>query len=83
MYDIKDIDSAESNIEFKKHQAIRQLIFTEDVFILQIDYSDPLLRGELDALIEKLKDTLALCVDVVAKCTPFALQQTKIGIEKI
>lgn len=83
LYDFENLATDASRLEFKKHMAIKQLKFAEDAFEIQIDGSVGVPEDVMGELIEKLESTLALCVDVTAKRTPFKIKQTKIVTERI
>jgi len=83
LYDINSIDNHESLLEFKKHLAIKKLLFREDHMELLVDYSDEEIREELHDQFFKLNDTLERCVDVIRNRSPFNILQTSIKITEI
>jgi len=83
LYDISNINNPISNMEFRKHQAIKKLEFCPTMLTAYVDYSDSEVSKALDTLFEKLNRTLAYCVEVAEKCTPFTIYQTSIKVEKI
>lgn len=83
LYDASKMTKKNDIIAFGTHEAIRDVIPEEDCFRMIIrEPKDPIVREGLDELIVKLGITLAECVDVTAKRTPFTISQTRIVIEK-
>ena len=81
MYDVENINNEFSKMEFRKHQAIKQLIINEDSFVMRVDTSDEeVYRGVLK-LKDKLMQTLQECKEVVEKRTPYRIMQNEIIIE--
>lgn len=81
MYDIESIDDEFSKMEFKKHQAIKQLIIKEDAFVMVVDTSDEVVFQGVLKLKAKLMETLQECKEVVEKRTPFKITQSEILLE--
>lgn len=81
MYDIDNIDNEFSKMEFKKHQAIKQLIIKEDAFIMVVDTSEPVVYQEVLKLKDKLNETLSECKAVVEQRTPYQITQSEILIQ--
>lgn len=77
-YDIDKISNAVSQMEFRKHQAIRRLTTDEKTFTMEVDESDEIVFKETMKLVEKLNLTLKECRDVVEKKTPFKITQEEI-----
>lgn len=81
MYDVDKINDEFSKMEFRKHQAIKQLVINKDSFVMKVDASDEeVYRGVLK-LKDKLMKTLQECKEVVEKRTPFQITQNEIFIE--
>jgi len=83
LYNISELSNKTSIVEFKKHQAIKRLEFESDCLKAYVDYSDADISTSLDELFEKLNDTLAYCIDVVKKRTPFSICQKRVEVEKL
>jgi len=77
MYDMGKIVDKTAKVEFSKHCAIKEVICKEDSIQAYVDFSDKNLHASLFEEFEKLSDTLAQCIDVVEKRTPFAISQKK------
>jgi len=83
LYDMSAIDNHESYLEFKKHHAIKKLIFRDEYMELLVDFSDDEIREELHDQIYKLDDTLKRCADVIKKRSPFDISQTSIKVTEL
>lgn len=81
MYDIDSISNEFSKMEFKKHQAIKQLEIDEDAFTLIVDTSDEVVYEGVVVLMGKLNETLQACKEVVEKRTPYRITQSEIRIK--
>lgn len=81
MYDIDTINNEFSKMEFKKHQAIKQLVIEEDTFVMIVDTSDDVVYQGVVELKGKLNQTLQVCKEVVEKRTPYRITQSEIVIK--
>lgn len=81
MYDVEKIDNEYSRLEFKKHQAIRQLSINEDSLIMIADRSDESVYQSILDLKEKLDHTFQECKKVVRERTPYRITQRDILIQ--
>lgn len=81
MYDIDTISNEFSKMEFKKHQAIKQLVIEDDAFIMIVDTSDDVVYQGVVELKGKLNQTLQACKEVVEKRTPYRITQSEIVIK--
>ncbi len=81
MYDIDTINNDFSKMEFKKHQAIKQLVIEEDTFVMIVDTSDDVVYQGVIELKGKLNQTLQACKEVVEKRTPYRITQSEIVIK--
>lgn len=81
MYDVENIDDEFSKMEFKKHQAIKQLIINDEEFVMLVDTSDEDVYGAVLKLKDKLMYTLQECKEVVEKRTPYRITQNGILIQ--
>lgn len=80
IYDIDTIDNAFSKMEFKKHQAIKQLVIEEDAFIMMVDTTDEDVLHGVEELQKKLNQTLLSCKEVVEARTPYRITQSRVLI---
>ena len=70
----------ENDTVFKRmHAAIRHMSILPDRFALNVETDDEELLARINEEIEKLADTLSVCVDVVEKRTPFRIRQTTVS----
>lgn len=81
MYDVENIDDEFSKMEFKKHQAIKQLIINDEEFVMLVDTSDEDVYEAVLKLKDKLMYTLQECKEVVEKRTPYRITQNGILIQ--
>lgn len=81
MYDIEYIADEYSKMEFRKHQAIKQLVINDDAFVMVVDTSDEEVFQGVVELKGKLMKTLQECKYVVEKRTPFRITQSDILLE--
>lgn len=81
MYDIEKIDNEYSRMEFRKHQAIRQVSINEDSLIMIVDRSDENVYQGVLKLKEKLDQTFQECKKVVEERTPYRITQKEILIQ--
>jgi hypothetical protein len=78
---IDTINNEFSKMEFKKHQAIKQLVIEEDTFVMIVDTSDDVVYQGVIELKGKLNQTLQACKEVVEKRTPYRITQSEIVIK--
>ena len=69
--------NASSQIAFRKHLAIKEVVCREDSILAMVDFSDETLNPHLLSDFEKLNATLCQCVDVTDKRTPFEITQKR------
>ena len=81
LYDTEGLTNAESIVEWKKHQAVRDLAVTEDAFVLMIQTEDPAVLKSLQRMAEKMQQTLDECKDAVYRRTPYVITQEKIVLQ--
>lgn len=81
VYDIDTIKNEFSKMEFRKHQAIKQLVIEEDAFIMFVDMSDDVVYQGVVELKGKLDQTLQTCREVVEKRTPYRITQREIVLK--
>lgn len=80
IYDIDKINNEFSQMEFKKHQAIKRLIIHNDSFEMLVDSSDENVFNGVVKLSKKLDETLQYCKRAVEERTPYSISQSKIII---
>lgn len=68
-------------MEFKKHQAIRQLNINEDSLVMIVDRSDENIYQGVLELKEKLDQTFQECRKVIRERTPYRIAQREILIQ--
>ena len=81
LYDAEMIDNEYSKMEFKKHQAIRQLNINEDSLVMIVDRSDENVYQGVLELKEKLDQTFQECRKVIRERTPYRIAQREILIQ--
>ena len=81
LYDAEMIDNEYSKMEFKKHQAIRQLSINEDSLVMIVDRSDENIYQGVLELKEKLDQTFQECRKVIRERTPYHIAQREILIQ--
>lgn len=81
LYDAEMIDNEYSKMEFKKHQAIRQLNVNEDSLVMIVDRSDENVYQGVLELKEKLDQTFQECRKVIRERTPYRIAQREILIQ--
>jgi Na+-driven multidrug efflux pump/anti-sigma regulatory factor (Ser/Thr protein kinase) len=83
LYDIDILTDEVEIVENKKVQAIRNIIMTENAFILSCSTDDEQIFNSLLAMVDKMQKTLDYCVEVVEKRTHFTISQKKVILKQI
>lgn len=81
LYDIDRVNNPVSQMEFRKHQAIRAVDLEEQRVVIHAESGDPELRKGVVRLSEKLEEKLQICRAVVAARTPFSITQERVCLE--
>lgn len=91
LYDIPDLIINHNEIEFTKHEAVRDLIVEKDRFVMtynvkEIDTfgaDEQELENSLKVLVSKMQKTLDYCIDATKNITKFEIHQKVIVAQKI
>ena len=83
IYDLSKITKEIDLIEFMKHEAVKELLITEDEFVMRVLTDNDKLLESLNILAAKMKKTLDNCRAVVNGRTPYQITQKSVRIEKI
>ena len=83
LYDIESLTDAVEIIENKKVKAVRELLVTEDEFVLFVDPSDKVILGHIRNMVMKMQKTLDFCRRVAALRTPYVITQQRVRMEEI
>ena len=83
LYDIESLTDAVEIIENKKVKAVRELLVTEDEFVLFVDPSDKVILGHIRNMVVKMQKTLDFCRRVAALRTPYVITQQRVRMEEI
>lgn len=83
IYDLSKITKEIDLIEFMKHEAVKELLITEDEFVMRVLTDDDKMLESLNILAGKMKKTLDNCRAVVNGRTPYQITQKSVRIEKI
>ena len=83
LYDIESLTDAVEIIENKKVKAVRELLVTEDEFVLFVDPSDEVILGHIRNMVVKMQKTLDFCRRVAALRTPYVITQQRVRMEEI
>ena len=83
LYDIESLTDAVEIIENKKVKAVRELLVTEDEFVLLVDPSDEVILGHIRNMVVKMQKTLDFCRRVAALRTPYVITQQRVRMEEI
>ena len=83
LYDIESLTDAVEIIENKKVKAVRELLVTEDEFVLIVDPSDEVILGHIRNMVVKMQKTLDFCRRVAALRTPYVITQQRVRMEEI
>ena len=83
LYDIECLTDEVQIIENRKLKAVRELIVTEDEFILQTDPTDSDILGRVCDVAAKMQKTLDLCRRVTELRTPYVITQQRVRMEVI
>ncbi len=83
LYDIDILTDEVEIVENKKVQAIRNIIMTENAFILSCSTDDEEIFNRLVSMVDKMQKTLDYCVEVVEKRTHFTISQKKVILKQI
>ena len=83
IYDLSKITKEIDLIEFMKHEAVKELLITEDEFVMRVLTDNDKMLESLNILAGKMKKTLDNCRAVVNGRTPYQITQKSVRIEKI
>ena len=84
LYDIESIDPDSTDyFEHKKHIAVRDLIITDDSFILSVRTDEEDVFEGIEKMTVKMKKTLDDCREAVNGRTPYVISQKNILIDRI
>lgn len=82
-FDYTTLENEIDLLEFMKHDAVKDLIITDDAFIMKAKTDDQKVIKALDLVKNKMQKTLDECRKVVNGKAPFEIRQAKIVIEYI
>ena len=77
-----DLESCVSDVDvafFKRHQAVHDMIITDDAFLLKAEHIDQETDIMIEKMVEKMEETLQECRSVVHTASPFRISQSKIS----
>ena len=80
---VESLTDAVEIIENKKVKAVRELLVTEDEFVLFVDPSDEVILGHIRNMVVKMQKTLDFCRRVAALRTPYVITQQRVRMEEI
>ena len=83
LYDIETLTDAVEIIENKKVKAVRELLISQDEFVLRVDASDAEILGHIRKMAEKMQKTLDYCRAAVRRCPPYVITQQYVRMEEI
>ena len=83
LYDIECLTDEVQIIENRKLKAVRELMITEDEFILQTDPTDADILSRVREVAAKMQKTLDLCRRVTERRTPFVITQRRVRLQVI
>ena len=83
LYDIETLTDAVEIIENKKVKAVRELLVSEDEFVLRVDRSDAEILGQIRKMVGKMQKTLDNCREAVRQRSPYVITQQRVRIEEI
>lgn len=81
LYDLDQMKSPVSRMEFLKHQAIRRVELEPERVVIRAHSDTPEVRDAVIGLAEKLGDKLRYCRTVVAVRTSFSIQQKSVYLD--
>lgn len=80
MYDLSTFTDMPSLFEHKKHNAIKELLITDDEFIVVADTSDEKILDAIKKTVDKMQKTLDQCREVVSFHTDFTITQERVSL---
>ena len=86
LYDIDFLESSAANdsaMEFKRHDAIHELLVTPEAFVLRIRTEEDRVMESILKTVGKMQKTLDDCRHAVMGRTPYVITQKEIILEKI
>ena len=83
LYDIETLTDAVEIIENKKVKAVRELLVSEDEFVLRVDRTDAEILGQIRKMVGKMQKTLDNCREAVRQRSPYVITQQRVRIEEI
>ena len=66
--------------EFNMHKAIKHLDILPDKFVLNVETDDPEIKANVEELVEKIKETLSYCLNVLHERTDYDIDQKTVEI---
>ena len=83
LYDIETLTDSVEIIENKKVKAVRELLVSEDEFVLRVDRTDAEILGQIRKMVGKMQKTLDNCREAVRQRSPYVITQQRVRIEEI
>ena len=83
LFDIPKILSETHNMEYFKHEAIKDMMIERDRFVVTYETDSPDVEAALDELFSKMRHTLDVCRDATNGRTRFCITQKEIVGKKL
>jgi len=86
LYDIDYLETfaaKDSVIEFKKHDAIHEMLITPEAFVLHVRTDDDQIISSVMKAVGKMQKTLDDCRRAVLHRTPYVITQERVVVQKI
>lgn len=80
LYDIEALTDEVQIMYNRRHRAVRDLLVTNDSFILTVDCDDEAIWKQINRMVEKMQRTLEVCRAAVQGRTPYAITQERVII---
>ncbi len=83
MYDLDAMEAGTSGQEFKRHEAIRDLLIEPEEFVLLVETKDERILENIGRVKEKMKRELDDCRAAVLGRTPFVITQERVTVRML
>lgn len=80
LYDVESLVNDPNYMEFKRHNAIRDLLIEPEQFVLLVRTDSDIILDKVRRVADKMQKTLDDCLSAVLGRTPFVITQSRVSI---
>ncbi len=81
LYDVELMTEDIDILFHRRHQAVKDLLITDDAFVVEVETDDEELRKVIVKMVEKMQETLDECRKVTEERSPFTIRQKTVEIK--